>query len=357
MLNIRNFGAVGDNVTDDYAAIIQTLHAATATGDGVLIPAGTYYTSQQIDWNLTRDLVIRGEGDISRVGPRGSGGFLKVTSTTDYATLKIEDLRVSACAPGQTAIHYTGAPATAIHERKLLVVEGVTVDAGTHHHENAIQMAYAHNAAIRNCMFTGPGNASGSGIVINAISVNARITDTDINNWHVGILCNTYQEGLFVSSGAMVVVKYGIIFFSNQPLRNTLLQLANYHIDARGEGSIAVWCNNVSAFQMTNTLLIAEGTVLYLKRTYESQIANNQIYGPAPYGILLENGDNNLSCAAVTIIGNNFRGQHTNIYADSLTRRIIASKNTRNERDDLMQTLPVTKVDEGINNEIEGVAP
>jgi len=346
MLNVKNFGAKGDNSTDDYQAIVQAFAAADAIGDSVHFPAGTYYTGQRIELIVTKDLVITGEGDLSRLGPRGAGGFLKINVATDYATVKIRDLRCSACNANQTAFDITCAPATAIHNKKLLVMSDVTIDTGTHHTTTGLRMAHAHNATLQNCLFTGPGRDSGRAVEITALSVNTRMSNCEFNNWNIGIMCTSYQEGLFLLNGAMVVVQYGIVYFSDRALRSTALQLSNFHIDARGEGSIALWCNNVSALQMSNCLFIAEGTVMYLKRTYESQISNNQIYGPAAYGILLENGDNNLSCVAVSITGNNFRGQGTHIYADTLTRKIIAKHNTRNESDTDMATLQLVTVDE-----------
>lgn len=352
MLNVKNFGAVGDNSTDDYAAILQAFIAADAIGDSVYFPAGTYYVGQRIDINITRDLVIFGDGDVSRIGPRGAGGFIKITSTVDYATVKIRDLRVSACAERQTAFDVTCKPVAAIHSKKLLVMDSVTVDTGTHHTETALKMACAHGATLRNCLFNGPGLDNGRAIEIAALSVNVRISDSDFNSWMIGLACTVYQEGLMFSNGAMVYVKYGVVFFSSQALRNTLLQMSNFHIDARGAGSIAVWCDNVSAMQVTNCILIAEGTVMYLKRVFESGVSNSQIYGPAAYGILLENGNDGLSCVAVTIIGNNFRGQSTNIYADDKTRRIIAKHNTRNESDSEMKSLPLVTIDTGTDNEI-----
>src|SRR5262245_3720632 len=41
-VNVRDFGATGDGVTDDTQAIRNAIAAAKASGQGVLFPAGTY---------------------------------------------------------------------------------------------------------------------------------------------------------------------------------------------------------------------------------------------------------------------------------------------------------------------------
>ena len=47
LVNIKDFGAVGDGVTDDRAAIQAAVdHAVTKKQSGILIPSGTYRVSR-----------------------------------------------------------------------------------------------------------------------------------------------------------------------------------------------------------------------------------------------------------------------------------------------------------------------
>src|SRR5262245_59008644 len=47
-VNVRDFGATGNGVTDDTQAIRNAIAAAKASGQGVLFPAGTYLHTQAI---------------------------------------------------------------------------------------------------------------------------------------------------------------------------------------------------------------------------------------------------------------------------------------------------------------------
>ncbi len=58
--SVKSFGAVGDGVTDDTAAIVAAINAATADQPVVYFPPGTYVVSQRIDVYST--VVLQGEG-------------------------------------------------------------------------------------------------------------------------------------------------------------------------------------------------------------------------------------------------------------------------------------------------------
>ena len=53
------------------------------------------------------------------------------------------------------------------------------------------------------------------------------------------------------------------------------------------------------------------------------------IYGATTYGIYLANGPSSLSCIAVSIYGNAFRGPTTDIYADTNAVMIRAQGNVK----------------------------
>src|SRR2546430_17724695 len=61
IFNARDFGARGDNVTDDSEAFRRALAAAEHAGGGVVyLPAGTYRVSG--GFRLPRRVIVRGEG-------------------------------------------------------------------------------------------------------------------------------------------------------------------------------------------------------------------------------------------------------------------------------------------------------
>lgn len=71
VVNVKDFGAVGDGVTDDTAAI-QAAITATTTGKSIYFPSGTYSFSSQLVFN-TNKIGIQGDGS--------STTFLKYTGS------------------------------------------------------------------------------------------------------------------------------------------------------------------------------------------------------------------------------------------------------------------------------------
>ena len=59
-INVLDYGAVGDGVTDDVSAIQSALNAVPSTGGSVYIPSGTYIISKSI-W-VKSNTLVRGDG-------------------------------------------------------------------------------------------------------------------------------------------------------------------------------------------------------------------------------------------------------------------------------------------------------
>lgn len=60
-INVRDYGAKGDNTTDDYAAFASAIAAAAVAGGGdVIVPGGTFLLSQTV--TLPPYVALRGEG-------------------------------------------------------------------------------------------------------------------------------------------------------------------------------------------------------------------------------------------------------------------------------------------------------
>jgi hypothetical protein len=60
-VNIKDFGAVGDGVTNDSTAFQSAIAAVATTGQTLYVPAGTYKITREI--STTGDLIIEGDGD------------------------------------------------------------------------------------------------------------------------------------------------------------------------------------------------------------------------------------------------------------------------------------------------------
>jgi hypothetical protein len=91
ILNVKNYGAVGDNATDDTAAIQATINALPAAGGAVYFPAGTY--------KITSALTLR--NSLTLKGDDSSASVIHQTNTTanglngvDILYLGINGLRI-----------------------------------------------------------------------------------------------------------------------------------------------------------------------------------------------------------------------------------------------------------------------
>lgn len=109
--NVRDFGAAGNDVTDDTAAILATIAAAPA-GAVVRIPYGVYRISQRI--TLGKALRVHSEGAYFRQVAAGTGGLLVTAGGVLVEALTLLGLDGSAtAAAGVYAVEVAGASAAA----------------------------------------------------------------------------------------------------------------------------------------------------------------------------------------------------------------------------------------------------
>ena len=392
VFNVKDFGARGDNSaspTDDYAAFLAAITAQQAASSGavVYVPSGTYLLNTRLVISNSRPLVIIGDGQSSRISAAGAGGFLKATASASFANHEFRDLRISCSAASSTAIETIGSPTTSSHEQKQLYVHNVVFDYGTvASWAKCLLVTAANNGVISDCVFRGTvsgSNGTGKGIELVGFTVNLAITNCSFFAWEYGIYCPSYQEGLFVTGCFIIQVKFGVYYASNDAsiltagsfvtgswyqietsgstsftsigaannsvgtvfqatgagsgtgtasgLRSTQLIMNSTHIDARGSGSAALWAYNAANVLVSGCYFICDsGTyTVYLQRCFESAFTGNMIYGATTYGIYLANGPSSLSCIAVSIYGNAFRGPTTDIYADTNAVMIRAQGNVK----------------------------
>ena len=86
LVSVKDFGAIGDGVNDDAAAIQATIDHVTANGGTVFVPRGVYSCSTKLNWldtGTTHDNEYT-KGGIIGSGPRSS--VLKFTGTSETTT-------------------------------------------------------------------------------------------------------------------------------------------------------------------------------------------------------------------------------------------------------------------------------
>lgn len=96
-ISVKDFGAVGDGVTDDYAAIAAAITSATGTLTGYRIhfPAGIYSTSAAIVVGDKANMVLCGDGpNVSVIKPRAAVTTAVSFGTSGSSFQGIEDLHV-----------------------------------------------------------------------------------------------------------------------------------------------------------------------------------------------------------------------------------------------------------------------
>jgi hypothetical protein len=351
VFNVRDFGATGNGSTDDTSFISAAIDAALASANGgaVYFPSGTYKLSSLITRStIAKTLTLFGDGDCSEIRMHSSSGAFNFTSTTDYVTFEFCSLRMAAYANGP-CLTITCAPASTTHTRNMLKVSRVNMVSYfvgatlTNYFTRGIVMSLASNAIISDCLFEGGVNNSNGNraIEISSVCVNTLISNTNLNFWEYGVHCGVYQEGVCMNNVVMVYVKIGLYqYVASSALRSTLFALSNTHIDARGANSYAIQCNNLDGLQLNGCYFIAGDGCASLTQVFQSTITGSYFFMAGNYGIKLFNSNpsqnddagNQISCLAVTIIGNTFHGTGNSVILETLCMNCLVQNNTRATR-------------------------
>jgi hypothetical protein len=228
--NAKDYGAKGDGVTDDTAAIQRWLAAVGSSGGTGYVPPGSYILSNVITQTLAGVSVnLRGAGaGNTRFVFTGSSNGLVLGLTRAlgvWGAARVSDISI---VRGQTA------PAQANVGLSIIVdsTQGVEYfgnsgvsdifiqgsSPGTNAWSTGILLQDTTSFEIRNTYILGPnasnaGTDSGVSIVgtsASTFSVQTDITDSSIQGFSAGINVTGYVQGLFVENSAIIGDWWGI---------------------------------------------------------------------------------------------------------------------------------------------------
>jgi hypothetical protein len=204
-VSVKDFGAVGDGVTDDTAAIT----AALAAADDVFVPPGTYLISSTI--SIAQFKVFRGVGYKSRLSANSiSGPVISITSGT--GPTEVSGFRITG----------TATSGVSVNNAQTIVVDNISLWGLTA--TNGFVFVSTWGSAFSN-LWTNGSTLTNAGFICGQ-DFNAN----DCRNWYTGssfctyslLIDGTYNGGSGVSHGSswtMVCLQdgqYGIYIGSYQ---------------------------------------------------------------------------------------------------------------------------------------------
>ena len=253
-INVKDFGAVGNGVTNDTAAIQSALNAIPSTGGAIFIPKGTYICSATLTAS-NKPIAIVGAGigisNLQWSGPSTVGANGITYTNTDFQPFKLQDISLIAYADSSniTTLCGTGVSITypsneTVFETtaKLIRVEirGKRSSSGVDTDSGWATCLYAKDAGrlrLFDCNFVGRRALNNKGVHI-ATGLNAFksiisqceftafetavlsegpsspgdtvVTDSNFTSCWRGINCDTPTDLLTCSSNYFQIYNYGI---------------------------------------------------------------------------------------------------------------------------------------------------
>lgn len=283
LLNIKDYGAVGDGSTDDTLAIQAALNAASSSRAGVLIPEGTYIVDPSVSISLYEGSYLTGVGIGSVIKIKNNSNVLNnliKAENVNRVTLKDFDIdgnRDNQSSSDSVACHYGIYLAHSNHSR----IEGVTV-----HHTTGvgIHVYNSDKTIVTNCesyanryhgfeceqdqrtiwsnnsghdndrhgIFISPGEVGGTGSIGNVITGNSFS-----NNGQYGI-----AFGIDAAGGSIGLTR------ENEVSNNTVCNNAHYGISVYRVDDVLI----------SNNIVSENGYFgIYLYKAQRCQILNNRL--------------------------------------------------------------------------------
>jgi polygalacturonase len=327
--SVRSYGATGDGITNDTAAI----NSAIAANKVVYFPPGTYVYVGPMTLPTNANYRIYGDGPgVSTILFTGPNAGITATHTL-ITTLNVEGLTLMANSTNcGTAINasFAAAPNNAkvrsasVHNVQIVGTARDGTSGG--YWTNGMHLYRAQNSVIDKVHIAGNKNVTLNGILwdsspSDALS-GAQMTNLEVKWCNTALAVSGHVEGLyvtgfeFISCGRSSQPAISLSTLGDPPIAGAAFHLVNGQVDAIGNGIVL---NNMIFVKISNVYFrhtgseATFGTMLSVNSVDDLVVADCTFYGVDPFPVVSdENGIFLTDAHNVRIGGNNFSHMQPN---------------------------------------------
>jgi nitrous oxidase accessory protein NosD len=299
-VNVRDYGATGNGVTDDGPYIQNAINAATPSGAGVFFPAGTYLFASSLVFN---GLAVTGVGPTSTLLAANSSAQVVLTGTGP----SIQYMQIST--QGLTTTSLGACNVYAVHAVSFTVSNNTITQGGGFW---GVSTYFSSIGAINSNYFNGDGSTSDTG-VYTSFTTNCSVNSNVFQNEGTGVYLFDYSQFMAVQNNVI-----GNVTYPTQQYGVYVYYACNY---------VTVSGNTIQMAASTNTYY-----PIYLDYSINLDVTENQtwggwngiyVYNPYPinpgFNSIMQNTIHNCGSsgiylynygyAAVTLLNNNVFGE------------------------------------------------
>lgn len=250
MINVKDFGAIGDGVADDTASVNNAISNLPLSGGVLYFPSGRYKINNPISIS-NKDVTIKGDGiQLSQLFFPMSNGITYTTNNLFNDALQVQDLSLVTISNNSYKGIVVSIPSNQGSAWKNLIIERVYLSGSTSIEEynngtngsqtginkwlTAIELSNCGVSHIRDCVVrSGPYSSSnGVGIELLGYTVDILITGCKFYGTGISIRKNGPAEGIIIDNCMGINVgSFLVINSSSNNLNGVYASVHNCHIN------------------------------------------------------------------------------------------------------------------------------